>query len=878
MSRCNGVHRAQTLACVAALWLGWAMPAWAGVPIAPMPAWVKPTDAPTAPMQASQGVEYLLSDEQVRAGPGALAQYRHLVERVHDASGLEESAHVEIHFNPAFEKLTLHHVDIVRDGRRIGVLKASDIKILRREKDLDQNLILDGRETANLFLNDVRVGDIVDYAYSIEGSNPVFGAMRQGRFEMQYGTPVQHIVRRLLWPTGTAPQLLTHNAAPQARVTHGQRFDEYLWDQQNVAGATVESDAPGWFEPHTAVEWSNVADWAAVVKWALPLYQAPTALGPQLAKARDEIAAQYPQPQQRVAAALKVVQSQVRYLGVEVGANAFAPQPPDKVYARRWGDCKDKTLLLVTLLRSLGIDAAPALVDTVARASLADVQPAPDQFDHVITQVQLDGAVYWLDPTHDPQQGRLNTLSQSDYGRALVIRPETQGLVSMGSTQRRSHREINVRIDARGKQDDPATMTVLTRFDGLAADRMRASLAGMTHEEMQKNFLNFYLQRYPGIEVAQPFEVSDDGDANELTVTEHYRLDKPWAVESGESPMLRVFSGELREDMHTTDQPHRTSPLSIGFPVDDIVHNELLLPKPVQGKNEDAQVDGPGFRYVGTVRWPAPDRVVIEDHYTALADHIGAADARTYNERIEKARGQIGYHVYYPDSEKAAARPASNFNWLVALLGACLAIGSMQLALRLWRYDPTPPPAGDGPQGVSGWLAFLALMQIFALGRLVWQIVFNSDPYGLKTWAVLTMPGSAQYNVLWAPSLLYELGYNLLMIVMQCLVLALLLRRRSSFPKITVGVSWVALAGQLFDDHLLRLVAPTSGAHPGATKLVGIVLGTVLWTAYLLRSKRVRNTCRARLKATVSGGADAVAQLAEPAVQPADGQHEADPA
>jgi len=872
MSRCEGRRLAGlALALVSSALFGWTMPAMAAVPIGPAPAWVKPIEVPTAPMQAGQGVEYLLTDEQVRVGPGGEAQYRHLAERVHDASGLEDSAHVEIHFNPSFEKLTLHHVDIVRDGRRIGALKASDIKVLRREKGLDEELILDGRETANLFLNDVRVGDIIDYAYTLEGSNPVFGSLRQGRFEMQYGTPVQHVVRRLLWPAGTELKLLAHNGAPEARVTRGQPFDEYVWDRENVPSASVENDAPGWYEPYAAIEWSNVADWTAVVKWALPLYKVPTALGPQLAHARDEIAAQYPQPQQRVAAALRMVQGQVRYLGVEVGANAFVPQAPDKVYARRWGDCKDKTLLLVTLLRSLGVDAAPALVDTVARATLADLQPAPDQFDHVITQVRLDGMTYWIDPTRNTQQGRLDKLSQSDYGRALVVRPETQGLVEMGSGGRLSRREIDVRIDASGAQADPASMTVRTRFSGLAADRMRTSLAGATHEQMQKNFLNFYLRRYPGIEVEQAFEVSDDGDANELTLTEHYRLDKPWVVEPGEAPTLRVYSGELREDMNTTDQPHRSAPLAVDFPVDDVVRNEVLLPKSMRGKDEDTKVDGPGVRYAGTVRWPEAGRVVIEDHYTTLADHVSAADARTYNERIEKARGQVGYHLYYPSAVKTT-RPASNFNWLVALLGVCMTVGWVSLARRAWRYDPEPPPSVDGPQGLSGWLGLFGLLQLVSVGRLLWALWKDSGPYGLKIWAELTLPGGARYDPVWAPSLLYELGFNLLVLVLAILVLALLLRRRSSLPRVATAVLWIAFFGAAIDDWLQAEVS-TGLLHPEKTlgALIGAFIATLLWSAYLRRSSRVRNTCRVRLHEPPVVKEEPVA----PAALPADPAEEA---
>ena len=53
------------------------------------------------------------------------------------------------------------------------------------------------------------------------------------------------------------------------------------------------------------------------------------------------------------------------------------PSAPDAVYARRWGDCKEKALLMVTMLRALGIEASPALVNTERRDDID--RPATDQ-------------------------------------------------------------------------------------------------------------------------------------------------------------------------------------------------------------------------------------------------------------------------------------------------------------------------------------------------------------------------------------------------------------------------------------------------------------------------------------------------------------------
>jgi transglutaminase-like putative cysteine protease len=101
------------------------------------------------------------------------------------------------------------------------------------------------------------------------------------------------------------------------------------------------------------------------------------------------------------------VQDEVRYLGIELGTYSHTPTGPSKVFERRFGDCKDKTLLLATVLNELGIDARPALVNTDARRALDGWQPSPYAFDHVIVRAELGGKTYWLDPTTPYQRGTL---------------------------------------------------------------------------------------------------------------------------------------------------------------------------------------------------------------------------------------------------------------------------------------------------------------------------------------------------------------------------------------------------------------------------------------------------------------------------------------
>jgi len=122
---------------------------------------------------------------------------------------------------------------------------------------------------------------------------------------------------------------------------------------------------------------------------------------------------------------LVFVRQVVRYFGIELGTNSHEPHPPSQVFAQRYGDCKDKAHLLVTILRALGLVAWPALTNTGEGRGIDDFLPSVSSFNHVIVRLIVDGVPRWVDPTASSQRGRLDELPPPSYERALIVDPST---------------------------------------------------------------------------------------------------------------------------------------------------------------------------------------------------------------------------------------------------------------------------------------------------------------------------------------------------------------------------------------------------------------------------------------------------------------------
>ena len=96
------------------------------------------------------------------------------------------------------------------------------------------------------------------------------------------------------------------------------------------------------------------------------------------------------------------VADSVSYVSLQMGKGDFNPHECSVIINRRFGDCKDQSVLLSSLCQSVGLEAYPALIFTGNYPALDSLHPWPAWFDHVVTVVKNSGSDIILDPS-DPR-------------------------------------------------------------------------------------------------------------------------------------------------------------------------------------------------------------------------------------------------------------------------------------------------------------------------------------------------------------------------------------------------------------------------------------------------------------------------------------------
>lgn len=516
--------------------------------------------------------------------------------------------------------------------------------MIQPERELD-DYVFEGDQTAMFVLDDVRVGDIIDCAYSIRGANPVFAGKFCDSMPAQFAEPVNHLMLRLLWPSQRRLFANYHGCTLTPLAMQKTNFVEYLWDEKNLPALSVEDSLPGWFEPEPWIQLSEFPSWSAVNQWALQLFQNNSPLSPELLQ---KISAwrQLPQDDKKVLAALRFVQEEVRYFGIEIGKNSHQPSNPSDVFQRRYGDCKDKSLLFVTILRALGIEAYPVLVNSELGRGIEQWQPSPLAFDHVIAQVRLREQTYWLDPTAAYQRGPLSDFPPVDFERGLVISPETTALTIISRDNDPAPVQVTETFRLGGKTE-PAQLKIVTVANGAATDDLRAVLATTKREDIEQSYLHFYSGIYPGIEQSQSLAIEDDERQNQIMTTENYTIKNFWTRPDNRSPYeCEFFPLEISDLFKKPVNQNRAMPLSVPFPVHKILKTEVMLPMGATMRGENKTISDPAFFFQMKVK-NFGTKLEMDYEYHSLADSVPADLAANYFNHLDEANRSLGFGLVW---------------------------------------------------------------------------------------------------------------------------------------------------------------------------------------------------------------------------------------
>lgn len=679
------------------LLMGAAMPAWATETprYEPAPTWVLP--APPIKQGASGLPLFALLDEQTRIADGAVWSYREFGSRAISADALARMGTVTLNWQPFHGDLIVHRVEIVRDGQRIDVLKSGQkFSVIRREQGLER-LEMNGILTATLEVEGLRLGDVLDVAYSVSVKDPALkGGVQANAVALTEPFKVDFARARMLWPTGAPIRWKAYPAGLQATEREASGWHELSFALPAPKPPDMPADAPKRFQPIPTIEAGSFADWAAVSDVFAPLYQTRglIAAGTPLAQEVAGIRAAESDPKRRAAAALSLVQDRIRYFADGMNGGNYVPQSPDRTWSAGYGDCKAKTLLLLALLHELDIEAEPVLA-SIGQGDLVAIRlPTPGAFNHIFVHAKIGGEDLWLDGTG--RGSRLEDMGDAPPFRSVLpVRAGGAALLQLPSkAPARPTVTTTVDIDESAAIGMAAPFTATVAVHGGVADMLRAAASQLDNEKL----LALALLSLGGaagpnaIPVTQKFDF--DAATGSVTITVSGIARPGWKRQDHQyrlRPTSAISSLALKSDR--SRPAWKDIPVETGEPSHTLITTRLHLPDGGKGivLEGDAAMDVAiaGRRYVrkGTL---TGDLLTIEERSTSTGEELPSIELPAVRAKLAAAQGRTlrlatGPEYPAPYQQISAALRAHRLDRLAALYTAFIAVKPDEAARYLNR-------------------------------------------------------------------------------------------------------------------------------------------------------------------------------------------------
>jgi hypothetical protein len=398
--------------------------AWAKEKSMPAPDWaVEAAKTPTPVVAtATNAAAVILLDEYLIT----VDEQNHAVERERYAVRIlkpqgRDYAHCSAYYDVDAKLKNFHSWTIGADGKQFQA----------RDEDYSDRGLAEGAELQ--FTERVRIvnppGADPGAVVTCETETQLRPYMTEEVWDIQYAIPVVNEALELSLPPGGhfSDTWRGHEAMKPEEVAGNhlrwEIHDMPALDLENVRSAP----ARGALAARMSVNWGQTAvrgtdaEWRAIGQWMGGLEEHRPDPTPEITAKAQELTAGAPDLYTKLERITDYIQKNIRYFVVETGIGGWQAHWASDIYRNKYGDCKDKTTLLISMLQAVGIKAYYFHVDT--RRGYIDPKAPSLYGNHMITAIEVPAG------DKDP---RLMALTKTPQGKTLLIFDPTDEWTPVG--------------------------------------------------------------------------------------------------------------------------------------------------------------------------------------------------------------------------------------------------------------------------------------------------------------------------------------------------------------------------------------------------------------------------------------------------------------
>ena len=503
----------------------------------------------------------------------------HQVVKILTERGIQKYGDIAIPYQPTAQNIGVNIARTITPNG--GVLQPPDeaFNEVTPPGLLSQNLYSDAMWKV-ISMVGLAPGVCIEYQVTLEDKVPGGESWITGGYNFQGTETTLETVYALQMPkTWNFEWKIANDANPKEPEVSYTENDTvvHIWKYNEMPALTLEEGMPHVNDIVPRLYYTSIESWDSVYTWYKELAKGRYTADADIEEKVQQLTENLATEEAKIRAIYQFVATNIRYVGIELGQSAYQPTPATEVFQMQYGDCKDKTTLLISMLDLAGIKAYPVLIGLAPHERVETTLPSLSQFNHMIAAVHTGPDTYiWLDPTS-------TTCSYADLpynaqGRTGFLISDTRGeFVETPIFPSRSNRLVStteLTLDNEGSVQG----TLSIQANGQYALDTRWAYRQI-HPAVRKTTLAAELsQQFPGIQIVW-HEISDLGDLNvPVTINLGFRVEN-YGTWVGDDMLLPLPIDEFADYAQTFANEQRTYSLDFGYPMEVEKTIRIQIPK-----------------------------------------------------------------------------------------------------------------------------------------------------------------------------------------------------------------------------------------------------------------------------------------------------------